>query len=160
MRKLIIENINKIKRAVPIIEDKVKIKIFFGKDFVTIKGQEVEEFLVEKIIRAIDFGFHVEDALLLRNEDFILEFIEIKEHTYRKNLKDVRARIIGTNGKAKKTIEKLTDAVLVINGNDIGVIVDTDHFDAVTQAIKSLIHGAKHGNVFSYLEKQNSFIAY
>jgi rRNA processing protein Krr1/Pno1 len=27
--------------------------------------------------------------------------------------------------------------------------------DAVTQAIENLIRGAKHGNVFAYLEKQN-----
>ena len=46
-------------------------------------------------------------------------------------------------------------AVIVINENSVGVIVDSEHLDSVTQAIVLLIQGAKHGNVFAYLEKQN-----
>jgi len=155
MRNIVVEHIRKIKKAVPAIENKVKVKIIFGKDSVGVSGSELNEYLVEKIVRAVDFGFHVDDALLLTDEDFVLEFVEVKEHTHRKNLKDVRARLIGTNGKARKTIEDLTGAVIVINGNDVGVIVDSKHLDIVVQAIESLIQGAKHGNVFAYLEKQN-----
>ena len=150
-----VQNMNKVKRAVPTIENKVKIKIGFGKGQVNIKGNELNEYLVEKVIQAVDFGFNVDDALLLLNDDFVLEFIEVKEHTRRKNLKDVRARIIGTGGKARKTIENLTGSEIVIQGNTVGVIVDSVHLDAVVQGIESLIQGAKHGNVFAYLEKQN-----
>jgi len=155
MRNILIQNMNKVKKAVPVIESKVKVKIGFGKDGVSVKGSELNEYLVDKILRAVDFGFHVDDALLLIDEDFVLEFIEVKEYTRRKNLKEVRARIIGTGGKARKTIEKLTGSVIVIQGNDVGIIVDANHSEAVTQGIESLIQGAKHGNVFAYLEKQN-----
>jgi len=155
MRNVLVQNMNKIKKAVPAIENKVKVRIGFGKGAVSVKGSELNEFLVEKVIQAVDFGFMVEDALLLMNEDFVLEFIEVKENTRRKNLRDVRARIIGTGGKARKTIEKLTGAEIVISGNTVGVIVDSDHLDAVVQGIESLIQGAKHGNVFGYLERQN-----
>jgi ribosomal RNA assembly protein len=155
MRKITIEHMRRIKKAVPLIEDRVKISVSFQKNSVTVKGPELNEFLVEKMITAIDFGFHHEDALLLTRDDHLLEFIDIKEHTRRKNLKDVRARIIGTGGKARKTIEKLTGSVIVIHENRIGVITDDNHLDAVTQGIESLINGAKHGNVFAYLEKQN-----
>ena len=156
MRKIDVLNIRKIRKAVPRIEGKVKIKFSFGKSWIVINGTELNEFLVEKIILAVDFGFDVEDALLLINEDFTLEFIDIKEHTNRKNLKDIRARVIGTDGKARKTIEKLTGSVIVVNDNSVGVIVDSAHLEAVTQGLESLIHGAKHGNVLSYLEKQGS----
>ena len=145
MREIQVQNMNKIK-----------IKIGFGKKSIKLNGNELNEFLVEKIVRAIDFGFNVDDALLLSNEDFVLEFIEVKEHTKRKNLHDVRARLIGTGGKARKTIENLTGSEIVINNNTVGVIVDADHLDSVVQGIESLIQGAKHGNVFSYLEKQNA----
>jgi ribosomal RNA assembly protein len=155
VRIIPVEHLAKVKKAVPVIENKIKINFSFGKDRVTITGNEVNEFLVEKIVQAVDFGFDVEDALLLTNEDFVLETINIKEHTRRKNLKEVRARVIGTSGKAKKTIENLTGSVIVIQGNMVGVIVDTEHLDAIVQAIESLIQGAKHGNVFAYLEKQN-----
>ena len=155
MRNVVVENMNKIKRAVPVIENKVKIKIGFAVGSVSVNGSELNEFLVEKVLRAVDFGFDVEDALLLVNEDFVLEFVDIKSYTHRKNLRDVRARLIGTGGKARKTIENLTGSVIVINGNRVGVIVDSEHLDSVVQAIESLIQGAKHGNVFARLEKQN-----
>ncbi len=155
MRTIPVVNMRKIKKAVPIIENKVKVKISFGKDSIGIRASELNEYLIEQVIRAIDFGFNAEDALLLLNEDFILEFIEVKEHTRRKNLKEVRARLIGREGKARKTIEKLTGAEIVIHKNTVGVIVDSDHSEAVVQGIESLIQGAKHGNVFAYLEKQN-----
>ena len=155
MRNVQVQNMNKIKRAVPSIENKVKVKIGFSKDKISIRASELNEYLVEKVVRAVDFGFRVDDALLLLNEDFVFEFIEVKEHTRRKNLKEVRARLIGTDGRAKRTIEKLTGAEIVINGNTIGVIVDSEHSDSVVQGIESLIQGSKHGNVFAYLERQN-----
>jgi ribosomal RNA assembly protein len=155
MRNIPVENIRKVRKSVPAIENKVKVKIGFGKAGISVKGSELNEYLVEQVIRAIDFGFNVDDALLLISEDFVLEFVEVKEHTHRKNLRDVRARLIGTGGKARKTIENLTGSEIVIHGNTVGVIVDSEHLDAVMQALESLIQGAKHGNIFAYLEKQN-----
>ena len=156
MKNIIVENLKKIKKAVPVIEKKIKIKISFGKsNNIIIKGGELNEYLAEQILEAIDFGFDVEDALLLKNQDFILEFIDIKAHTHRKNLKEIRARLIGTKGKALKTIQKLTGCVMVIHSNQVGVIVDSEHLDSTVQAIASLIRGAKHANVFAYLEKRN-----
>ena len=154
MKTILVGSIARIRKAVPRIESRIKINFTFGTDRVNIEGNELNEFLVEKIVGAIDFGFHVEDALLLQSEDFVLEFIKVKEHTRRKNLKDVRSRIIGTRGKAKNTIETLTGATIVIQENTVGIIVDSEHLDFTIQAIESLIQGAKHGNVFAYLEKQ------
>ena len=155
MRNVVVERMGKVKRAVPVIEERFKVAIGFGRGNVTIKGVELEEYLVEQIVRAVDFGFDIRDALLLKDEDFVLEFVDLKSHTRRKNLKDVRARVIGTDGKAKRTIENLSDSVIVIRGNEVGVIVDSENLDAVVQALVSLIQGAKHGNVFARLDKQN-----
>ena len=155
MRRVLIENIRKLRKAIPKIENKIKIRINLVKGGAVIKGEELNEFIVEKILFAIDFGFDTEEALLLRDQNFVLEFIDIKKYTRRKNLKDVRARIIGKKGKARKKIEELTGGSIAIKGNKIGLIVDSTHLDSATNAIISLIQGSKHGNVFSYLEKQN-----
>jgi ribosomal RNA assembly protein len=155
MRIIQVENINKVRKSVPAIENKIKIHIGFRKGSVSIKGNEVNEFLTEKIIQAIDFGFPTDDALLLTDSDFSIDYINVKEHTHRNNLRDIRSRLIGTGGKARKTIENLTGAEIVINNNTVGVIVDSAHLEAVIQGIELLIQGAKHGNVFAYLEKQN-----
>lgn len=155
-RKLVIENIKKIKKSIPLVESKLKIKLLISRGFISIQGSEYKEYLAEKVLKAIDFGFDVEDALLLINEDFEINFVNIKEHTHRKNLVEVRARVIGTGGKAKRTIEELTGGVIAIQGNVVGIIVDSEHSSQAIQGIISLIQGSKHGNVFSYLEKQNS----
>lgn len=156
MKKVQVTAMNKIRKAIPLIENKFNIKIHPQKGYVKLDGSEVNEFVTEKMIRAIDFGFDPEDALLLRNETFVLEFVNIKEHTHRNNLTDIRSRVIGTGGKAKKTIENLTGAVIAINANQVGIIADSEHIVQTIQGIVSLIQGSKHGNVFAYLEKQNA----
>jgi ribosomal RNA assembly protein len=156
MKEFYVEKVSKLKKAIPQIENKLKVRMSLVKSKVTIKGNEVVEFVVGEIIRAIDFGFEAEDALLLANEDFVLEFINIKEHTRRRNLEEVRSRVIGTDGKAKRTIEELTGGAIVINENMVGLIVGSEHLESAVQGIVLLIQGAKHGNVFSYLEKQNA----
>jgi ribosomal RNA assembly protein len=158
VRTLNIEKKSKIKKIIPILEDKIKIKFILNNNNIKIKGTELNEFLTEQIVLAIDFGFDLDDALLLLRQNYLLKFIDLKEHTKRHNLKDVRARVIGRNGKAKKTIEYLTGSIIIIKDNTIGLIVDDIHLDTTTQAIISLIQGSKHSNIFSYLEKQNKNI--
>ncbi len=155
VRTIAVESLSKIKKIVPKIEAKTKVRISFGSGFVIVRGKEVEEFVVEKIIQAVDFGFDMEDALLLLNTDYLLEFVDIKEHTHRKNLHDVRSRVIGTSGKALNTIENLTGAILVVKDNSIGIIAEGSIIANVHQALESIIRGAKHGNVFSALERGN-----
>lgn len=156
VKSLIVENIRKIKKSIPRIEEKIKVKISINKGSLLIKGNEYNEFITETIVVAVDFGFDLEDAFLLLDENFVLEFIDIKTNTHRRNIKDVRSRVIGKKGKAMKTIENLTDSVVVLKDNVVGVIVNSENLDVTVQAIESLIRGAKHGNVFSYLEKNKS----
>ncbi len=151
-----VQSVKKLKKAIRKIESKAKVRMTVKKNNVTVRGNELNEFVVGEILRAIDFGFDPEDAMYLLNEDFVLEFVNIKNHTRRRNLEEVRSRVIGTDGRAKRTIEELTGANIVINENMVGLIVNTEHLDSAVQGIISLIQGSKHGNVFTYLEKQNA----
>jgi len=158
MKKIPITNVARVNKALHFVQTKIKIKVIPEKHFIYIDGTELEEYTAEKIIEAIDFGFEPEDALMLKNEDFSIDYINIKEHTHRKNLAEIRARVVGTEGKAKRAIETLTGSVIVLHDSKVGVISDSAHEAHVCQAIVSLIQGAKHGNVFAYLEKQNAVI--
>ena len=156
MRKILISSPEKIKKALPIIKSKIDIHTDLKRDSITINGEEFNEVIVEKVIQALDFGFEIEDAMLLLKDDWDIEYINIKDHTHRKNLEEIRSRIIGTKGKAKKAIESLTDSRIVLHDNQVGMISDVDHMEYLIQGMVSLIQGAKHGNVFSYIEKQNA----
>lgn len=156
MKDFQVTNIKKLKKGIRKIEQKARVRMSVKKNKVTVKGSEVNEFIVGEILRAIDFGFDVEDALYLLDEDFVLEFVNIKNHTRRRNLEEVRSRVIGTDGRAKRTIEELTGANMVVNENMVGLIVNSNHLESAVQGVVSLIQGSKHGNVFTYLEKQNA----
>lgn len=156
MRKILISSPEKIKKALPKIQAKIDFHADVKRDSVTINGQEFEEVTAEKIIQALDFGFELDDAMMLLKDDRDLGYVNIKEHTHRKNLAEIRARVIGTEGKAKQTIQTLTDSAIVIHNNIVGIIADTQHMPYTIQGIISLIQGAKHGNVFSYIERQNA----
>lgn len=156
MKTILVEHPKKISEAVRLLEKKIRIRISQNKSNFTLDGSEINEFYVEKIIEAIDFGFEPEDALLLLKDEYRLEYLSIKEHTHRSNLGEVRARIIGTEGKAKAAIENLTGAIIVVHENKVGLIADVDHVQQTIQSIISLVQGSKHGNVFAYLEKQNA----
>lgn len=156
VHSILVSQLGKIKRAIPRIEQKVGVKISWAGKKVMISGEEVNEVLALDMIKAIDFGFDVEDTLLLQNLDFTLYFLNIKDYTKKTNLAEVRSRVIGKNGRAKGTIQELTGSVIVLHENNVGIIVDSKHLDSVIYAITAIIRGSKHANIFAYLEKQNA----
>ena len=123
-----------------------------GKD-VTILGSPENEYVAEKVIEALEFGFPFSVALLVKEEDFMLEVLNIKDHTRRKDLEKVRARIIGKEGKTLRTLLELTKCHFEIKGNSVGIIGDPEHMRIATEAMIYLIHGSKHANVYAFLEK-------
>ncbi|MEM4181593.1 MAG: hypothetical protein QXX68_00305 [Candidatus Pacearchaeota archaeon] len=155
VRKFFFENEKKIRKALPIIKEKIKIRLFLKGKIVFIKGDEYTEFMVEKILSAIDFGFEIEDALLIM-KDYSFNTINIKDYTKRKNLEEIRGRIIGKKGRAIKIIENISGAKIILKRNKVGIIADNEHIEETEESIKSLIKGSKHGNVFSFLERRNT----
>ncbi|MDP2908501.1 MAG: KH domain-containing protein, partial [Nanoarchaeota archaeon] len=76
------------------------------------------------IVKAIGRGFNPDIALLLTDEDYSLEILDITEFVGKsnKNMQRVKARVIGTGGKAWKMIERLTSCHLSVYGRTVGII--------------------------------------
>jgi rRNA processing protein Krr1/Pno1 len=153
-QEIYLEDIANILKSKPRLERELKVKITNkGKDF-SIEGTAENEYLALKVFEAMSLGFSVEKALLLKNENNILHKIEIKKVTKRHDLERIRARIIGTHGKTIGNLSKLSECHLALNGNQIGIIGDTELIDEAILAVKSMIHGSKQGNVYTRLEKE------
>ncbi len=148
------EAIYKIFRGRKILEKKlgVGIKIERG-GIVNLTGDEINVFVGEKVIEAVNKGFSVSNALLLTNENYVLEEVPIKSITKRRNLSVIRARVIGTKGKTLKTISELSGCHLALQDNIVSVIGPAESVKSVITAIKSLIKGSKQSNVYYYLEQ-------
>lgn len=155
MKTIYVKSARKIIQHKKELEDKLKVKITIKGTDISIKGREINEYFASRVLEAIDYPFLVEDALLLKDEDFLFEVIDIKSHTTRKDLDVIKGRIIGQKGKTLKVLSDLTGCEVVVKDNHVAIIGKAEDIEHAQQAIISLIKGSKQGNVYGVLERVN-----
>lgn len=140
------------------IEDRLGVNITISGKKVAIIGEPLAEYEALNVLEAMRFGFSAKKSLLLLDDNFVFRKIPIKRFTRRKNLKEVRARIIGKEGKTKHTIEQISNCDIVINEyeNEVGLIGPADEIEEATTAIANLIKGTKQANIYRFLERINA----
>jgi len=154
MEKLYYESIGKIKKNKEKLEKALNVKISFSGKNVNVSGKAVDEYVACQVLEALTLGFTTNEALLLQEEDCILEKIHIKDLTKRHDLQRIRGRIIGTKGKTKEIIENLSNCLVCIHDNTIGIIGQAEDIERAMQGVKSIIQGSKQSKVYSYLERE------
>lgn len=137
------------------IEQKLRVKISVLGKKVSYSGSPLDEYEAGIVLEAIEFGFSVKQAILLLDEDYQFRRVHIKDYTRRKNLNEIRARLIGTKGKTKRVVQSVSGCFVVIRDNDVGLIGDVEFIDAAETAVINLIKGSKQSNVYHYLEQMN-----
>lgn len=155
MKKLIIDKIPRIIKLRKKLEKELNIKITTRGKEIYIQGEPENEYIAEKIIDALEIGFSFKDAILIKEENFLFECINIKDYTNRKDISRIRARLIGKNGRTKNTLEQLTKSAIEINElhNIVGIICPSEFMQNAQEAIISIIQGSKQSNVYASLEK-------
>jgi len=150
-----LQRTNELKRTKGELEKKLNVKIKITGKMAEIEGKPLDEYEASHIIEAVGFGFSAREALKLKEENMLFTKINIKDFTRRKNLEDVRSRIIGTEGKTKKTLEQISGCDMVLSNNIVGIIGPAEAIENATTAIKNIVRGSKQSNVYRYLEKMN-----
>jgi ribosomal RNA assembly protein len=140
------------------IESKLNIKIKINGSNLEISGDEFGIYIAERVIEALEKNFPVHIALLLSEENYMLENLQIKSITNRKNLVTIRARIIGKEGKTLKLMSELSDCYITLNDNVVSIIGPVEKIKEAENAVKGLILGSKQTSVFRYLEKSRKKI--
>ena len=153
MKTIICEKLPRIIKNKKKLEKELKIKISNRGKEVTIKGKPEEEYIAEKVIDALNFGFPFSTAMLIKKEDSLFEILNIKDYTKRKDLERIRARIIGKGGKTLKTLCDLTKCNFEQKENHTGIIGHAECIENAQNAIISIIKGSKQSNVYKGLEK-------
>jgi ribosomal RNA assembly protein len=152
----------KVKRD---IEERLQVKLEIESE-----GGGVEIILTEKatadpsvlfrakdVVTAIGRGFSPDQAFrLIRNEDAVFDFIDLRAIFERSesDIRRVKSRIIGMNGKTRRTIEELTEADVVIYGHTVGLIGTFEQVDAARNAVQMIIQGSEHHTVYAFLQKK------
>jgi ribosomal RNA assembly protein len=153
MIKLIVDKITRITKNRKKLEEVLNVEIINRGKEVSIEGEAKDEFIAEKVIDALNFGFPYSAAIEIKTEDLVLDILNIKEYTNQKNLERVRGRVIGRGGKTLKTLSNLTNCYLELKENRVGIIGEPEFIKNAQEALISLIKGSKAANVYAYLEK-------
>jgi len=145
-----IETVRKSKKK---LERILKVKLTINECDVLVEGEPEDEYTARKVIDAILFGFRFSVAILIKDEDFLFEKLNIKDFTRRKDFETIRARIIGKGGKTLRTLNTLTDCFFEMQNNEVGIIGSSEKIKNAQDAVISIIQGSKQANVYSFLEK-------
>jgi ribosomal RNA assembly protein len=154
MQEIYVENLREVIRSKKRIQKELGIKLTNQGKNIFIDGETDKEFLAIEVLQAINAGFSGDRALELKQDDFMLQTVHIKDITQRNDLERVRGRVIGTDGRTLKTLQKLTNCDLAMNGNEIGIIGPALEMEDAVQSVTSLINGSKQGHVYGRLERQ------
>jgi ribosomal RNA assembly protein len=114
-------------------------------------------FRARDIVTAIGRGFAPEHAFrLIRDEDTVFDVVDLRAIFGRSesDIKRVKGRIIGMEGKTRKLIEELSGADVVVYGHTVGIIGTFEQANIGRTAVQMLIDGCQHHSVYKYLAKK------
>lgn len=144
------------------LEDRSGCRIHINSETGEVEIEDTKAFepvLVLKVrdsVRAIGRGFSPEHALRLFQDDTYLDIIDLTDYVGKatKDLERVRARIIGTHGKTRRSIEEATGVEMSILGKTVSIIGEVNEVALAREAVEMLLNGAAHGTVYKFLERK------
>ena len=83
MRNIFSEEPSKIIKNKKKLEKILNIKITKKQKEISIQGKAEDEYIAEKVIDALNFGFPFSVAILIKEQDYLFETINIKNYTKR-----------------------------------------------------------------------------
>ncbi len=122
------------------------------------ESPDVPPYMVMKardFVRAIAYGFSPERAMRVLDEDQVLIVIDLKQVVgdAPNHLQRIKGRIIGEQGRARRTIEEMTGTYISVYDTYVAIIGDYESAQAAREAIEMLIEGRQHSTVYRFLER-------
>ncbi len=114
-------------------------------------------FRAKEVVTAIGRGFSPEHAFrLLKDDETMLEVIDLRETVGRSlsDMKRLKGRVIGKEGKTRRIIEELTEADICVYGHTISIVGEVDQVAIAKEAVRMLIRGSLHGTVYRFLHRK------
>jgi ribosomal RNA assembly protein len=114
-------------------------------------------FNAKDVVTALGRGFSPEHAFrLIRDEQAVLDIVDLRAVFGKSeaDIKRVKGRIIGMNGKTRRIVEELTDTNVAVYGHTVAIIGTMDQLQIAREAIEMLIKGSMHGTVYRFLHRK------
>jgi ribosomal RNA assembly protein len=146
------------------IEEKLSVELQIDSEaggVTLIMAEKAEDpsllFKAKDVVTAIGRGFSPEHAFrLMYDEEAMLDVIDLRTIFGRSesDIRRIKGRIIGMNGKTRRIIEELTDTNVCVYGHTIGIIGNAEEAQAAREAIQMLISGSLHSKVYRFLHRK------
>ena len=109
---------------------------------------------VRDIVKAIARGFSPEHAFTLLRDDSYFYLFDVNDYVgkKKKHVRRIKARVIGSHGKTRELIEEMTDSLVSVYGDTVGIIGDIEGLEEAKVAVDMLLSGSEHASVYRYLE--------
>jgi len=114
-------------------------------------------FRAKDVVTALGRGFSPEHAFrLIRDEEAMLDVIDLRTVFGRSetDIKRVKGRIIGMNGKTRNIIEELTDTNVAVYGHTVSIIGTIEEAEVAREAVQMLVKGSLHATVYRFLHRK------
>ena len=123
---------------------------------VRIEGSAYDEFVARNIVHAFGRGFDVDIACKLSNSDYYFSAIDLEQiFGNEKRIKQVKARIIGEEGRTKRYIEQVSSTKISVYGNTVGFIGKVEDIKEAEVAVNTLIDGGTHRLAYKKMETEH-----
>lgn len=104
------------------------------------------------VIKAIARGFNPDKAILLLNDSYMLEIIELGDYSTENQYGRLRSRVIGTKGSTRSMLEEKSGAMISIFGKTVSIIGKIDEVALAKHAVEMILKGAKQTSAYKYLD--------
>ena len=132
---------------------KCEIKIEDGNQ-IRIEGEAYDEYNAKNVLSAFGRGFDIDTAYALLSDECFFTSINLKEiFKSEDQIKRIKGRIIGKEGKSKTYIEAVSGARLCVYGNTVSLIGSMDEIKVADTALQILLDGGTHKKAYRIMER-------
>lgn len=119
-----------------------------------IEGDALNEYNARVVMQAFARGFDFDTACKLLGDDRFFESIDMKQIFKNEDqIKRIKARVIGTDGKTKGYVQSVSGVDMAIYGNTVSMIGTVDELRIAKAAIDVLLEGGTHKKAYAIMEK-------
>ncbi len=151
------KKLEEIKRRKNEIENKLKIKLSFGENYITAEGRDSLSIITfEDFVKAVNVGFDIEDAMKIINQNHMIAEIDIERYSGKRksHKRRISARVIGREGSAKRTIEEMTNTKIIIDDRNVYILGEPEDVSIASEAVEEILSGSKHSTAYNKIRKK------